>query len=241
MTKGWAPGPGRRVAVLVAAALVLPSLASADVARSDAGAEARYGPRRDAYGAEGLSRQPPAPPPRKPTLRRMRTKTIDMGLQLTYGWVGGDSRLANGFDHGIGYAFRFRYMLKSSFELEFSFENQNYGASSDIPSTIPGASDSSVVMTTVSVGGVFLFQRERETNPFFLLGVGYASPDVVDENLGSARVNEGPFLVLGAGLERFVRDRFSLTLSLRGYGLVSNSEYTSFLQVCGGIQVYPGD
>jgi hypothetical protein len=73
------------------------------------------------------------------------------------------------------------------------------------------------------------------------VGLGHASPDVKDENLGTTRVNEGMFLELGLGLEKFVREKFSLDFAIRGYGLVSNSEFTSFLQFCAGFQVYPGD
>jgi len=63
----------------------------------------------------------------------------------------------------------------------------------------------------------------------------------VDDVLGSARVNEGLYVVLGAGLERFMRPRLSLDFTLRGYGMISNSEFTSFAQICAGIHLYPGD
>lgn len=238
-----------RVAWLAAAAWIwvwmAPPAAAGAVDRPGGGVEAAaiggYGPRARLDYAATLFRQPPAPPPPKRTPRRMRTNTIDLGLQITYGTVSGNSRLADGFSSGPGYAFRFRYVIKPSFALGFSFENQNYDAADNEPSTETGAGDSSVVMTTVSVEGVFFIHRERETNPYFLGGLGHASPDVVDENLGSSRVNEGVYLVLGAGLEKFIRDRFSLDFTLRAYGLVSNSEFTSFLQMCAGIQVYPGD
>ena len=187
-------------------------------------------------------RQPaPSEPVRRPLLRRQRTGTISLGLQASYGAVRGTSRLADGFSDGFGYAFRFRYMLTPSFALGFSFENQHYSARDAAPSQVPGASDSSIVMTTVSAEGVLFLHREAEVNPYFLGGFGHASPDIVDDVLGSARVNEGMYLVLGAGLERFVRPRFSFDFTLRGYGMVSNSEFTSFVQFCAGIHLYPGD
>jgi hypothetical protein len=96
-------------------------------------------------------------------------------------------------------------------------------------------------MTTVSIEGILFLNRASEVNPYFLGGFGHASPDIVDDVLGSTRVNEGMYLVLGAGLERFVRPRFSFDFSLRGYAMVSDSEFTSFLQFCGGIHLYPGD
>jgi hypothetical protein len=43
------------------------------------------------------------------------------------------------------------------------------------------------------------------------------------------------------GLERFIRQRFSLDLSLRGNALVSNSELTTFATISAGIHLYPGD
>ena len=188
-------------------------------------------------------RQPPptAQPEPRTLLRRQRPGTISLGLQASYGVVRGTSRLADGFSDGFGYGFRFRYMLSPSFALGFSFENQHYDNRGGAPSTTPGASDSSIVMTTVSAEGIVFIHREREVNPYFIGGFGHAAPDIVDKVLGSTRVNEGMFLVLGAGLERFVRPRFSLDFTLRGYGMISNSEFTSFAQVCAGIHLYPGD
>jgi len=63
----------------------------------------------------------------------------------------------------------------------------------------------------------------------------------VDEVRGSARVNEGMFLVMGAGLERFIRPRFSLDFTLRGEALISNSEFTGVGTISAGIHLYPGD
>jgi hypothetical protein len=190
-----------------------------------------------------LNRRQPAPNPPEPrsNLRRQRVGTIDLGIQGGYGIVRGTSRLADGFDHGPSYAFRFRYMLAPSFSLGFSFENQHFSARPAPPSTTPGASDSTIHMSTVSAEGVFFIHREKEVTPYFIAGIGHAAPDIVDKVLGSARVNEGMFLTGGAGFERFIRPRFSLDFSLRGYGLISNSELTSFAQVQAGIHLYPGD
>ncbi len=54
-------------------------------------------------------------------------------------------------------------------------------------------------------------------------------------------MNEGPFLTVGLGLERFVRPRVSIDASVRGYGEVGNSELSLFSQVDLGIHLYPGD
>jgi len=201
--------------------------------------------RSDDLSSESLlfaRRQPaPAPPEQRTLLRRQRVGTIDLGIQGGYGIVRGTSRLADGFDHGVSYAFRFRYMLSPSFSLGFSFENQHFGARPAPPSPEPGASDSTIHMSTVSVEGVFFIHHEREVTPYIIAGIGHAAPDIVDNVLGSARVNEGMFLTTGAGFERFIRPRFSLDFSLRGYGLISNSEFTSFAQLSAGIHLYPGD
>jgi hypothetical protein len=86
--------------------------------------------------------------------------------------------------------------------------------------------------------------------PYFVGGFGYATPDVIFTDLPSengqsvdqsSRVNEGAFAVIGVGFERFVRQRFSVDASIRGYALVSNSEFTSMGQVSLGIHLYPGD
>lgn len=197
---------------------------------------------RQRLALTSVARQPPpVPATRRTLLRRQRPGTISLGFQGSYGIVRGTSRLADGFSDGFGYALRFRYMLTPSFALGFSFENQGYDQRGGVPSTTPGASDSSIVMTTVSGEGILFLHREREAHPYFLAGIGHASPDIVDDVLGTARANEGMFLVLGAGLERFFRPRFSMDLTLRGYGMISNSEFTSFLQICAGIHLYPGD
>lgn len=52
------------------------------------------------------SRRQPAPVPatRGPIPRRLRPNTISLGIQGQYGAIRGSSRLADGFDHGPGYA-----------------------------------------------------------------------------------------------------------------------------------------
>ncbi|HSQ61448.1 MAG TPA: hypothetical protein VLT84_13675 [Acidobacteriota bacterium] len=204
------------------------------LASSDAGG-------RD-LGFASSRRQPvPVPTPRGPLLRRLRANTISLGLQGQYGGVRGSSRLADGFDHGPGYAFRFRYMLSRSSALGFSFEHQRYG-SVQPPLNVPGDfADSHVVLTTISVEGVFYKGREREVHPYFVLGAGYASPDIVYSDDIASRVNEGAFLVGGLGFERFIRQRFSIDGSLRVIGQIANSEFSSIGQVSLGIHLYPGD
>ena len=225
----------RGALLLGAFAVLIPWAAHADP-------DGTLGPRRSQFALGQDAYQPaPASPERRTLLRRQRPNTISLGIQGSYGIVRGTSRLSDGFDDGPGYAFRFRYMLTPSFALGFSFENQRFEDRGGVPSTTPGASDSSIVMTTVSMEGIIFLHRERETHGYFLGGFGHASPDIVDEALGSARVNEGLFLVAGAGFERFMRPRLSLDFMLRGYGMISNSEFTSFAQICAGIHLYPGD
>jgi hypothetical protein len=237
MVEGALAAARRRAGALLVGvlAVLIPSAALAET-------EDVPGPRRDWLALESGAYQPtPATTARKPLLRRQRSNTISLGLQGSFGMVRGTSRLSDGFSHGPGYAFRFRYMLGPSFALGFSFENQRFNDRGGTPSSLPGASDSTIVMTTVSAEGMYFVHREREIHPYFLGGFGHASPDIVDEGLGSARVNEGLYVVLGAGLERFMRPRLSLDFTLRGYGMISNSEFTSFAQICAGIHVYPGD
>ena len=188
------------------------------------------------------ARQPePTPPPARATLRRQRPNTISLGMQAQFGVVRGNSRVADGFDQGPGYAFRFRFMLSSSAALGFSFEHQRYNAI-QTPINVPGQfADSHVVITTVSAEAVFFVHREREFNPYFLGGFGFATPDVVFAEDQAARTNEGLFVVAGLGFERFVRPRLSIDASVRGHALVSNSEFTSIAEVSLGIHLYPGD
>lgn len=235
----------RALGLAVAAVLSLLALGSAraeelDLSGLGPDAQAALGPIR--YASSVSMRQPPpAEKPRAPLLRRQRPNTISIGIQGDYGIIRGNSRLADGFSDGPGYSFRFRYMMAPSFALGFSFESQRFYDKGGVPSTEIGAGDSTIVMTTVGMEGVFYIHREREVNPYFVTGFGYASPDVVDEVRGSARVNEGMFLVMGAGLERFIRPRFSLDFTLRGEALISNSEFTGVGTISAGIHLYPGD
>jgi hypothetical protein len=171
----------------------------------------------------------------------MRPNTISLGIQAQYGGIRGSSRLADGFDHGPGYAFRFRYMLSPRAALGFSFEHQRFG-SVQPPLNVPGDfADSHVVITTISVESLIYSHREREVHPYFVVGLGYASPDIVFAEEVASRVNEGAFLTAGVGFERFVRARFSVDGSLRVYGQIANSEFSSVGQVSLGIHLYPGD
>jgi len=205
------------------------------------------GPAWSALALEGgggaTAARQPAPVPREtvPLLRRQRPNTISLGLQGQYGIDRGNSRIADGFDHGPGYAFRFRYMLSPSAALGFSFEHQRYESIQPALNMQGDFADSHVVVTTVSTEAMFFVHREREFNPYFLGGFGYATPDVIFTEDQASRVNEGLFAVAGAGFERFIRARFSFDMSLRAYALVSNSEFTSMTQISAGIHVYPGD
>ena len=234
----WIPGAVAALTCLATAAM--PSRAQAQT-QTDTDSYGVTAPWRDQLAmSSGAYQPPPATPARKPLQRRQRPNTISLGMQAAYGAVRGNSRLADGFSDGPGYAFRFRYMLNPSFALGFSFETHHW-YDKGTPSTELGAGDSSVTLTTVSAEGVLYLNRESEVNPYFVAGFGHAAPDVVDELRGSTRVNEGIFLVLGAGLERFIRSRFSLDFTLRGNALVSNSELTTFATLSAGIHLYPGD
>jgi hypothetical protein len=203
--------------------------------------------------AHEARRQPePTVPKARILERRQRPNTVSLGVQGQYGAVRGNSRLADGFDQGPGYAFRFRYMLSTGVALGFSFEHQRYGSINPPANLQNEFADSHVVATTVSVEGIFFVHREREAVPYFIGGFGFATPDVIFSNFKgatdneqpddqSSRVNEGAFAVVGVGFERFVRPRFSIDASIRGYALVSNSEFTSMGQVSLGIHLYPGD
>jgi hypothetical protein len=206
-----------------------------------AGADAR-GTAESVLRLGAFSRQPaPIPARRGPLIRRMRPNTVSLGIQGQYGGIRGSSRLADGFDHGPGYAFRFRYMLSPRAALGFSFEHQRFG-SVQPPLNVPGDfADSHLVVTTISIEGVFYRHREQMVHPYFVLGAGYASPDIVFAEEVASRVNEGAFLVAGIGFERFIRERFSIDGSIRAHGQIANSEFSSIGQVSLGIHLYPGD
>ena len=182
-------------------------------------------------------------------MRRQRKNTVSLGVQGQLGLVSGSSVIADGFDHGAGYAVRFRYMLSPRTALGFSFENQRFGSIREpLPVTALGeAPDSHMVVVTVAAEGVLYFHRERETTPYLIGGFGFATPDEMDHRIpggnepGPRRVNEGPFLVIGGGLERFVRQRFSIDTSLRGFAEIGNSELTTVVELALGIHLYPGD
>jgi hypothetical protein len=199
-------------------------------------------PPRPLLGLASFYRQP-APTPERPTSlkRRLRPGTISLGAQGQFGAIAGGSELESHFDLGPGYSVRFRYQLSGKAALGFSFEHQRYGVV-DLPPNPNGPdADSTLIITTVAIEGMRFFHRERESMPYVLGGFGYASPDVVYHDAGTRRVNEGPFLVLGAGLESFLRDRVSIDTTLRGYGQIGNSELTLAVQLALGIHFYPGD
>lgn len=203
--------------------------------------EARLAAASEREGALARRQPEPVVPKTRILERRQRPNTVSVGFQGQFGVLRGNSRLADGFDQGPGYAFRFRYMVSPSAAVGFSFEHQRFSAINP-PVPVQGDfADSHVVATTVSVEGVFYVHRERMANPYFVGGFGYASPDIIFTEEQSSRVNEGAFAVMGAGFERFIRPRFSLDASVRGYAMVSNSQFTSMGQLSLGIHLYPGD
>ena len=249
MTWKWRGVTGGALALLAAACFAAPRACEAQSwtpASSDGAVEgdllAAAGRGESYLRVANAGHQPaPVPTTRGPLMRRLRPNTISFGIQGQYGAVRGSSRIADGFDQGPGYAIRFRYMLTRSSALGFSFEHQRFG-SIQPPVNVPGDfADSHVVVTTISAEAVFYKGRERELHPYFLFGFGYANPDVVFTPEISSRVNEGAFLTAGLGFERFVRPRFSIDGSIRVYGQIANSEFTSSGQISLGIHLYPGD
>jgi hypothetical protein len=234
MTRG--SGARKRCIGITAGALLLAAPAFGS------GLEALPGPLR-LLGFEAYARQPaPTPATERARLRRLRPGTVSLGAQGQFGGIAGSSELERHFDVGPGYGARFRYQLSPQSALGFSFEHQRYNAISILaPPTVVPLPDSTLIVTTVAVEGMAFFHRERETTPYLLGGFGYASPDVVYHDAGTRRVNEGPFLVLGAGIEHFVRERFSIDATLRGFGQIGNSELTLAAQLALGIHLYPGD
>jgi hypothetical protein len=230
---------------LLLAAAVVGAPSGAEPARAGHGSETFWGGSERAGSAETWMRRQPAPvnPRALPPLRRMRKGTISLGGQLGYGFVRGSSELNDHYDSGPSYAFRFRYMMSRRSALGFSFENHRYNTRAGLPPTPPpfAAADSHVVVTTVGTELVMYIHRERETNPYLVAGLGFASPNVIYERKESRRVDEGPFLTVGLGLERFLRPRLSFDVALRGYGEVGNSELSLFSQVNVGLHLYPGD
>src|SRR6266550_1731641 len=75
-----------------------------------------------AGSAETMMRRQPAPvsPRTTPTLRRQRRGTISLGGQIGFGMVRGSSELNDHYDRGVGYGFRFRYILSPRAALGFS-------------------------------------------------------------------------------------------------------------------------
>ena len=234
---------GMGLALLLATALV-GMLSGARPARAGYGSQTSWGGAAKA-GAETWMRRQPAPvnPRALPPLRRMRRGTLSLGGQIGYGFVRGSSELNDHFDNGPSYAFRFRYMLSTHTALGFSFENHRYNTRAGLaPDTSPfAAADSHVVVTTVGTELVMYLHRERDTNPYFVGGLGFASPNVIYERKESRRVDEGPFLTVGVGLERFLRPRLSFDAALRGYAEVGNSELSLLSQLNVGLHLYPGD
>ncbi len=240
---------GGAVALLAALILAAPHAGDAQTWAPESWGSAAHGELVAAVGGQesflrvaSAARQPaPEPTVRGPVMRRLRPNTISLGVQGQFGVARGTSRIADGFDQGPGYALRFRYMLSRAAALGFSFEHQRFG-SIQPPINVPGDfADSHVVITTISSEAVFYRHREKELHPYFLVGFGYANPDVVYTPEISSRVNEGAFLTVGIGFERFIRPRVSVDGAIRAYGEIANSEFTSIGEVSLGIHLYPGD
>jgi len=232
--------------VCAVAALGAPSLTRAEslALRSEGAAGSLRAEEGLAFSGTLMRRQPaPVPGRTKVTPRRQRRGTISLGAQVGYGFVRGSSELNDHFDSGLGYGFRFRYMLGPRSALTFSFEHQKYGPRAGLPfDTGPfAAKDSQLVVTTVATEVHVFFHRDRDLTPYLVGGFGFASPNVIYESKESRRLDEGPFGVVGVGFERFIRPRVSLDFTLRGFAEVGNSELSLLSQLTAGIHVYPGD
>jgi hypothetical protein len=153
-----------------------------------------------------------------------RKGTISMGLQYQYGLLAGDSKYADTYDGGIGYAIKLKYYLGKKRAVGVSFENQ-YHESKIEPVETDDVKSLQFNITTVEY--FRYFERNKSTSRYVVVGAGLCQPTALYKGGGPERKDDGPMITAGGGIEFFVNRSIAVDFRLKGSTLVNYDGLTT--------------
>jgi hypothetical protein len=180
-----------------------------------------------------------------------RPGQVGISLQGGYGLLLDAGNAGQVFDAGPTFSLRLRYRMRYERGIGLSFESQRFDARQDPPPYVTGV-DSTVAPDHLSliVSGVEFYQlfgtRER-TVKMLMVGAGLAQLRA-ETNSGETELfsvtgsasGDGPYVSVGAGLERFFFRSWAWDLSARYLAVFREGEANHDVQVALGVIFYAG-
>lgn len=175
-----------------------------------------------------------------------RAGQVGVGVQGQFGTLQGSKDLASQFESGAGFAVRARYRMRFERGIGLSFESQSFDAKSRLVQAegFPTQPDSvgfqRVVMTTAGAEFYQMFGTRTRTVKMLSVGAGIAqiSARLNDGQSVFPVTNEGFYVSVGGGIERFFYRSWALDLSTRYFMLVHDGAVNHDAQVSAGIIFY---
>lgn len=175
-----------------------------------------------------------------------RAGQVGVGVQGQFGMLQGSKDLAAQFENGAGFAVRARYRMRFERAIGLSFESQSFDAKSNLVQAegFPTQPDSTgferVVLTTAGADFYQMFGTRTRTVKMLSVGVGIAqiSARLRDGQTVFPVTNEGFYMSVGGGIERFFYRSWALDLSTRYLLLVHDGAVNHDAQVSAGIVFY---
>lgn len=181
----------------------------------------------------------------EPRIVLPRAGQVGIGVQGGYGLLLKNGAVGETFDAGESYTVRLRYRMRYERGLGLTFENNRFGARTEVPYT--GEPSTAPRNLGVILSGLEFYQmfNTRTRNVSMLsLGAGLVQQRVKlnsgETELSGTYSGDGFYLSAGAGVERFVYRSIALDVSTRYYAMFREGKPGHNVQVALGAIFYAG-
>ncbi len=166
-----------------------------------------------------------------------RPGQVGLAMQGQYGLLLNSGTLGKEFNQGPGLAVRMRYRMRYERAMGLSFEGQRF----DVREA--SAADTAVKNMNLFAYGLDVYQMfgtRTKTTKWLGVGAGIVQlrRTLNDKEIAFGSDNDGAYVSLSAGVERFVWQSWALDLSTRYYTVFSGGRANHDFQAAAGVIVY---
>ncbi len=172
----------------------------------------------------------------RPAAGQERPGTLSLGIQGQYGTIVGPSDMASEFNHGGGFAIRIRYALGGPQAFGISFESQTFGPDPGATDVQPGPDR--LKFSNASLEYIRYFNRGEGRSQYFVAGGGLFHPSEKRTDGSIAVRSDGLILIVGGGMEAFIRRTTAIDLSLRANALLGGDGVSATIEAAVGPHFY---
>ncbi len=174
-----------------------------------------------------------------------RAGQLGVGIAGQYGSLLSSGGLGSEFGQGGGLSVRLRYRLKYDRAIGLSFEQQKFSVRNPVDSLDTlgnNFADRTLTMMMSSFEFYQLFGTRTRTTKMLSAGFGLCQPQKKladgEVKLGGNDVQDGLFISVGAGLERFVYQSLGIDMNVHYQTIFQNGSTNHDLQAAVGLIFY---